>query len=89
MAQQDSPLPVAYFLRIPNVGDRINPSLISALTGRDVRHIADRTAPHLLAIGSMMHSATPMSQVWGTGQSIPISALARRAAGISTLFVVG
>jgi hypothetical protein len=67
MAQQDSPLPVAYFLRIPNVGDRINPSLISALTGRDVRHIADRTAPHLLAIGSMMHSATPMSQVWGTG----------------------
>lgn len=67
VAQHDPPLPAAYFIRIPNVGDAINPSLISALTGRNVRHTADRTAPHLLAIGSLMGSAVPMSQVWGTG----------------------
>ena len=67
MAQRDPPLPVAYFIRVPNVGDAINPSLISALSGRKVQHAADRTAPHLLAIGSLISSATPMSQVWGTG----------------------
>lgn len=67
MAQRNLPIPAAYFIRIPNVGDTINPSLISALTGRQVRYATDRTEPHVLAVGSLMATATAMSQVWGTG----------------------
>jgi glycosyltransferase involved in cell wall biosynthesis len=67
ITQANLPVPTAYFVRIPNVGDLINPALISYLTGRNVRHTSDRAAPHLLAVGSLMAAATPTSQVWGTG----------------------
>ena len=61
----------AYFIRIPNVGDRVNPSIITALTGRPVSRFAGQHEPHLLAVGSVMASATPLSQVWGTGVMHP------------------
>ena len=56
----------AYFLRIPNVGDRIVPSVVSAVTQDRVRHYFG-PEPHLLAIGSIMAAATPASYIWGTG----------------------
>ena len=62
---------VAYFLRIPNVGDRINPSIVTAVTGRAVKCFAGQHEPHPLAIGSVMASATALSQVWGTGVMHP------------------
>ncbi len=61
----------AYFIRIPNVGDAVNPSLVNAITGQAVCHIGGQGGPHLLAIGSLMAGATPSSQVWGTGVMHP------------------
>jgi hypothetical protein len=64
-------LRLGYFLRIPNVGDRINPSLITSLTGRTTQFVTDYSQPHLLAIGSVMASATSATLVWGTGAMHP------------------
>jgi len=60
------PLRLNYFIRIPNVGDRINPELITAITGLHTIHSKGETG-HLLAIGSILGLATPESHVWGTG----------------------
>jgi pyruvyltransferase len=65
------PIPVNYFIRIPNVGDRVNPLLVQSVSGRWVRHSASPSLSHLLAIGSMMAVANPMSHVWGTGVMHP------------------
>lgn len=62
---------ISYFLRIPNVGDLINPSLITALTGEHTCHVRQLEEPHLLAIGSIMAGAAPSSQVWGSGVMHP------------------
>jgi hypothetical protein len=64
------PIRLQYFVRIPNIGDLINPIIVSAITGEQtVRASSD--APHLLAIGSLMAGATPQSCVWGTGVMHP------------------
>jgi len=60
-----------YFIRIPNVGDRINPNIIGAITGRECNFARSKNAPHLLAIGSLMAGANPFSRVWGTGVMHP------------------
>jgi len=65
------PIQANYFIRIPNVGDRINPTLISAISGRQCMLARSTDHPHLLAIGSMMASATPQSHIWGTGVMHP------------------
>jgi len=56
-----------YYLRIPNVGDAVNPDLISALSGRPTVWTGDLGEPHLLATGSILGLATPSSLVWGSG----------------------
>jgi hypothetical protein len=65
------PIRLQYFLRIPNIGDLINPLIVSAITGEQTVH-ASGDAPHLLAIGSVMAGATPQSCVWGTGVMHPV-----------------
>lgn len=62
---------IRYFLRLPNVGDRINPSIVTALTAEPTRFERDDQLPHLLCIGSLMASARPTSLVWGTGVMHP------------------
>lgn len=63
----DRAIPVSYFIRLPNIGDRINPQIVEAVTGRPARWTGDRDQPHLLAIGSLLSTATAQSHVWGTG----------------------
>jgi hypothetical protein len=60
------PLRLNYFIRIPNVGDRTNPGLVTAITGLHTIHSEGKTG-HLLAIGSILGASTPESHVWGTG----------------------
>lgn len=62
---------MSYFSRIPNVGDMVNPMVVSALTGLPVKLTSNQSKPHLLTIGSIMAGATPFSQVWGTGVMHP------------------
>lgn len=62
---------VRYFLRIPNVGDRINPAVVTALTGLPTCVAGDGALPHLLCAGSMMAAATAVDLVWGTGVMHP------------------
>jgi pyruvyltransferase len=56
-----------FFDRVANVGDRISPLVVGALSGRRVEQATDLTRPHLLAVGSLMARSTRVSQVWGTG----------------------
>ena len=73
------PLRLTYFIRIPNVGDLINPPLVTALAGVPTVH-SRGGGGHLLAIGSMMRSATPASHVWGTGVMHPDLGVGQAAA---------
>ena len=65
------PLRLNYFLRIPNVGDRINPTIVTAVSKRPTVHVAGVQVPHLVAVGSTMAATTPESHVWGTGVMHP------------------
>jgi hypothetical protein len=65
------PVRLRYFLRIPNVGDRINPAIVSAISRRPTIHAADTAESHLVAIGSTMAATTRASHVWGTGVMHP------------------
>ncbi len=65
--QAQTAIGLHYFLRIPNVGDLINPSVVAAVSGCPTAWTANRARPHLLAIGSVMASATAASLIWGSG----------------------
>ena len=64
------PIRLQYFLRIPNIGDLINPAVVESVAGEQTVYTRGN-APHLLAIGSIMAGATPQSCVWGTGVMHP------------------
>lgn len=69
------PIQLRYFLRIPNVGDRVNPDLIEALTGCPAVYSKRTNEPHLLAVGSILGGATQNSCVWGAGYMFPSTGL--------------
>jgi hypothetical protein len=73
--KSDLPLRIRYFLRISNVGDRVNPLIVNALCAKSTRFSVDVARPHLLAIGSLMASAEAASLVWGTGVMHPTMGL--------------
>lgn len=81
----DRPVRTAYFLRVPNVGDRINPHLVEAVSGRRVKHVLTQEGPHVLGLGSVMGWATELSQVWGSGVMHPDPDLGVGAARKSNL----
>jgi hypothetical protein len=64
-------IPVSYFIRIPNVGDKVNPLVVRAVSGRSVSCCTDQSRPHLIAIGSRLDCANSKSQVWGAGVMHP------------------
>jgi pyruvyltransferase len=74
-------LRAAYFTRVPNVGDRVTPLVLEAITGRPVRRISDLSRPHILSVGSLMAWATPASQIWGTGVIDPEGGVGRSRKG--------
>lgn len=49
-----------------NFGDELNPAVIQALVGKKPRHATPQDTK-LLAIGSVLHFATPNDHVWGSG----------------------
>jgi hypothetical protein len=65
------PVRLNYFLRIPNVGDRINPAIVTAMSRRPTVYSPRAREPHLISAGSTMSNATPESHVWGTGVMHP------------------
>jgi pyruvyltransferase len=70
-------LRAAFFTRVPNVGDRVAPLILRAITGRPANLVTDLRKPHILSVGSLMAWATPASQVWGTGVIDPEGATGR------------
>ncbi|RVU03275.1 hypothetical protein EOE18_16820 [Novosphingobium umbonatum] len=70
-ADNQSVIPMRYFLRIPNFGDLLNPLIVKALSGRESCWVGRDDIPHLMAIGSLMAGASVNSHVWGTGVMHP------------------
>jgi pyruvyltransferase len=68
----DSAVSVNYFVHVPNVGDRVTPLIVEVLSGRRATYVADLdTQPHLMAVGSIAHRATPQTVIWGSGVMAP------------------
>ena len=66
-ASKAPPIVLAYPIGVKEIGDRLGPIAVQHATGRAT--VWTRPAPdeHLLASGSILHWATPLSHVWGTG----------------------
>lgn len=65
-------LPMWWHVGRPNFGDDLTPDLFQRLTGASVRFEPDRTAPHILGMGSILSKATPASVVCGSGLIAPV-----------------
>ena len=66
MADRSAPVPIFYFTKVKNVGDQINPWLISRLFGSEAI-LCTQEQEHVLAIGCLMGMANRHSRIWGTG----------------------
>jgi hypothetical protein len=64
-----APIRMHYFVRVPNVGDLVNPALVAAIAGKQT--VRSRSGPHLLASGSILALAQPDSVIWGAGVMHP------------------
>jgi hypothetical protein len=63
----DAAIRMWYFMRIPNVGDMINPSIVSQVSGRPTLRANGADQARLWAIGSILGAAPPNAIVWGSG----------------------
>jgi hypothetical protein len=63
----DNSVPIHYFTGVNNVGDLLNPFLVSRLFGVRTHLAVDPSLPHLIGIGSFIQTANQQSHVWGTG----------------------
>ncbi len=58
----------AYWVKNNNFGDVLTPLIVRHLSGRDPVWInLDAPVEHFFVVGSMLHLATPLTTVWGTG----------------------
>jgi hypothetical protein len=66
-AVKASPIALAYPIDVKEIGGRLSPIAVQQATGRPT--VWTRPAPdeHLLGGGSILHWATPLSHIWGTG----------------------
>jgi hypothetical protein len=62
-----SPIALAYPIGVKEIGDRLGPIAVQHATGRPAVWTRSSPDEHLLAGGSILHWATPLSHVWGTG----------------------
>lgn len=60
-------LPMWWHVGRPNFGDDLTPDLFQRLTGQAVRFEPNRSAPHILGMGSILSKATAASIVCGSG----------------------
>ena len=65
-------LPMWWHVGRPNFGDDLTPDLFQRLTGMPVRFEPNRSAPHVLGMGSILSKATPASIVCGSGLIEPV-----------------
>lgn len=63
---EDGKVPLIWWTIAVNFGDLLSPWLIRKMTGHDVVP-ADGSAPHYVAVGSVISHAKPNSILWGTG----------------------
>jgi hypothetical protein len=61
------PIALAYPIGVKEIGDRLGPIAVQHATGRPTVWTRPTPDEHLLASGSILHWATPLSHVWGTG----------------------
>ncbi|RST85198.1 hypothetical protein EJC49_17125 [Aquibium carbonis] len=66
-------LPIWWHVGRPNFGDDLTPDLFQRLTGVNVRFEPNRSAPHVLGMGSILSKATPASIICGSGLIAPIA----------------
>ncbi|MGI3212815.1 polysaccharide pyruvyl transferase family protein [Roseovarius tibetensis] len=56
-----------YYSNEPNVGDLLNPYMVTQHTGRRVHKALTHRFRHLMGIGSILEGAGPRSVIWGSG----------------------
>lgn len=67
MLNSSESIPIRYYDKKMNVGDTLNPYLISMLSGKKVYEVKSKYFSHLLGVGSIIHLANNKSVVWGSG----------------------
>lgn len=62
-----APIALSYSIGVKDIGDLISPIAVQHATGRPTIRKPPTEDEHLLAIGGILHWATPLSHVWGAG----------------------
>ena len=70
MQEHFGQIPLLYFLRVPNFGDRLNANLVKALTSQNPFWTRKPDQPHILGIGSV-GVINAQARVWGSGVMDP------------------
>ena len=65
------PIALSYSLKVKNIGDRVSPIAVQYATGRPSVWAPRAAGASLLGIGSILHTASALSHVWGTGLESP------------------
>jgi pyruvyltransferase len=66
-ATDAAPIALSYAIGVRTIGDLVSPVAVQYATGRPTVWKPHESGPHLLAVGSILHWATPESHIWGTG----------------------
>ena len=70
-ATKARPIPLSYPIAVRNIGELVSPIAVQFATGRPTVWKPRPAREHLLGPGSILHWATPLSDVWGTGLMSP------------------
>jgi hypothetical protein len=65
------PITLSYPIAVRNIGELVSPIAVQFATGRPTVWKPRPAGEHLLGPGSILHWATPLSDVWGTGLMNP------------------
>lgn len=71
MQEHFGQIPLLYFLRVPNFGDRLNANLVKALTSQNPFWSRKPDQPHILGIGSVLSGVNNQARIWGSGVMDP------------------
>src|SRR5690242_13981444 len=70
-ATKARPIALSYATAVKDIGDLVGPVAVQYATGRPTAWKPRAAGEHLLGSGSILHWATPLSHVWGTGLKSP------------------
>ncbi|HMQ07311.1 MAG TPA: polysaccharide pyruvyl transferase family protein [Saprospiraceae bacterium] len=60
-------IPLRSAIGVKNIGDRLSATIVEHVSGKRVFNLFNNNKPHMIAVGSLLHTANKFSTLWGCG----------------------